>query len=77
MKVAVSVPDAVFEAVERLAERRGCSRSSLYRQALELLLAGADRENVTARLDEVYADQTSGVAPDIRAAQHRALTDGW
>ena len=77
MKVAVSIPDAVFEAAERLAERRRCSRSSLYAQALERLLAVSDHEEVTARLDAIYDREPSEIVPVLRAAQERALSDPW
>lgn len=77
MKVAVSIPDAVFKAAEELAARRRCSRSSLYAQALERLLADADADEVTARLDAVYADEPSGVDPAMREAQSRALAEPW
>ena len=72
--MAVSIPDSVFEAADELAAQRRCSRSSLYAQALELLLAEANRDDVTAHLDAVYADEGSGIDPAIRAAQVRALT---
>lgn len=75
MKTAVSIPDAVFQAAERLAERRRCSRSRLYTQALELLLADADE--VTNRLDTVYGQEPSELSPALRAAQHRALNESW
>lgn len=77
MKVAVSIPDAVFEAAERLAERRRCSRSSLYAEALEHLLALEDSEEVTARLDAVYADEPSEISGELLEAQRRALSDPW
>ncbi len=77
MKVAVSIPDAVFEAVEELAARRRCSRSSLYAQALERLLAEVDADDVTARMDSVYADEPSELDPVLRDAQARALTESW
>ena len=78
MKVAVSIPDAVFEAAETLAARRHCSRSSLYAQALERLLAEADRDDITARLDAVHAaDEPSGLDPALRAAQAQAVADPW
>ena len=77
MKVAVSIPDAVFEAAEELAARRRCSRSSLYAQALERLLAEADADEVTARLNAVYEDQLSGLDPAMRDAQARALGEPW
>ena len=77
VKVAVSIPDAVFKAAEALAARRQCSRSSLYAQALERLLAEADRDDVTARLDEVYAEGPSELDPALRDAQARALAEPW
>lgn len=77
MKVAVSIPDTVFEAAERLAERRRCSRSSLYAEALERLLAHEDSEEVTARLNAVYSDETSHLVPELLDAQRRALADRW
>lgn len=77
MKVAVSIPDAVFEAAEALAARRQCSRSSLYAQALEHLLAAEDRDEVTARLDAVYAEEQSALDPALRDAQARALAESW
>ena len=77
VKVAVSIPDAVFEAAEELAARRQCSRSSLYAQALERLLAAEDRDEVTARLDAVYAEEPSELDPALRDAQARALAERW
>ena len=77
VKVAVSIPDPVFQAAEELAARRRCSRSSLYAQALELLLADAGGDDVTARLDALYAEQPSDVPGDVRAAQERALAERW
>lgn len=77
MKTAVSIPDAVFEAAERLAERRQCSRSSLYTQALESYLADADADEVTARLNAVYARESSELPPALRDAQYRALVEPW
>ena len=77
MKVAVSIPDAVFEAAEELAARRQCSRSSLYALALERLLAEADSDDVTARLDAVYAEEPSGLDPALQDAQARALAEPW
>ena len=77
MKVAVSIPDAVFEAAERLAERRRCSRSSLYAEALQRLIADEDSEAVTARLDAVYTDEPSHISDELLEAQRRALTERW
>lgn len=77
MKVAVSIPDAVFEAAEELAARRMCTRSNLYAEALERLLAEADGDEVTARLDAVYAEVSSGLDETLKEAQADALSDPW
>ena len=78
MKTAISIPDAVFAAAEQLARRRGCSRSSLYTEALESLLAAADGTEVTARLNELYQEQPSELDPVLQAAQREVLeTERW
>ncbi|MGI8937158.1 MAG: hypothetical protein ACR2JF_02875 [Iamia sp.] len=38
MKVAVSIPDDVFDAAEAEAQRRGLNRSALYAEALRQLV---------------------------------------
>ena len=73
----MSIPDAVFEAAEELAARRRCSRSNLYAEALERLLAEADGDEVTARLDAVYAEVSSGLDETLEEAQAGALPDPW
>ncbi len=77
VKVAVSIPDAVFEAVEELAARRRCSRSSLYAEALERLLADTEGDDVTARLDAAYAELSSGLDETLKQAQADALSESW
>lgn len=77
MKIAVSIPDAVFMAAEDLAARRRCSRSSLYAHALERLLAEAEADAVTARLNALYDDEPSGIDPAMRDAQARAVAEPW
>lgn len=77
MKIAVSIPDTVYEAAERLAARRRCSRSSLYAEALERLLAEEDSEEVTARLDALYSEEPSEIAGELLEAQRRALSGRW
>jgi metal-responsive CopG/Arc/MetJ family transcriptional regulator len=78
VKTAVSIPDDVFEAAERLARRRRVSRSALYAEALQLLLvAHTGDEEITAQLDAVYADVDSELDPAIDAAQAAALRESW
>ncbi|MDQ3944252.1 MAG: ribbon-helix-helix domain-containing protein [Actinomycetota bacterium] len=77
MKIAVSVPDALFEAADRAARRLGLSRSQLYVRALERFLADEPDDAITARLDEVYANEDSAVEPLLAGAQRRAVAETW
>ena len=54
MKTAISIPDATFEAAERLAKRIGMSRSELYATAVAEFLARHRAAGVRERLDVVY-----------------------
>jgi len=54
MKTAISIPDDLFEAAERVAKRLGLSRSELYRIALAKYLELQDDKAITAELNRVY-----------------------
>jgi metal-responsive CopG/Arc/MetJ family transcriptional regulator len=73
MKVAISIPDSIFEEAERLAEKLEMSRSKLYVEALQRLLCTYRQEAVTTTLDEIYAKEDSTLAPSLSEAQHRAI----
>lgn len=57
MKIAISIPDELFESGEKLAKKLGVSRSKLYAMALQEQVSFHDGEAITARLNEVYADK--------------------
>lgn len=57
MKVAVSVPDSVFDAAERAAKRLSIARSQLYTRALEAYLKEEPRPDVTKQLNSVYGSK--------------------
>jgi metal-responsive CopG/Arc/MetJ family transcriptional regulator len=59
MKAAISIPDATFRAADRLAKRKGITRSELYARAVAALLRDEDEAEITAQLDRVYGDQRS------------------
>ena len=67
MKVAVSIPDGVFERAERLARYRNVSRSQLYADALRLLVDSDAR--ITDQLDHLYGDlavpEVDGAADEV------------
>jgi hypothetical protein len=78
MKVALSIPDDLFESAEALGKRLGVSRSRLYATALADFVAKHQSRKVTARLDAVYAAEESRLDRRVRGAQARSLPrDSW
>lgn len=77
MKIAVSIPDALFRRAERLARRRSMSRSQLYAVALERLVDLEDDGEITRRLDAVYSAQESCLDAGLLAAQAEAVRERW
>ena len=76
MKTAISVPDEVFEQVERAAKRLGMSRSELFTRAARAFLATRSGENITKSFDAAFGDVSeSDVDALRRAATRRALLD--
>jgi metal-responsive CopG/Arc/MetJ family transcriptional regulator len=73
MKVAISLPDPVFSAAEKLASQLRMSRSQLYARAIEEYLDKRKDASVTEQLNVVYAAETSAVDPAVAAAQLGAI----
>jgi hypothetical protein len=59
MKTAISIPDAMFEAAERMARRLGISRSQLFQQAVTRFIAEQRNLGVTEALDAIYGEVPS------------------
>jgi predicted transcriptional regulator len=74
MKVAISVPDEVFEAGEHLAKQLKLSRSQLYSDALALYLSAKGATAVTARLNAIYDSNPSSLDEVFVAAQAKILS---
>ena len=73
MKVAVSVPDPIFEAAERLAKQRQVPRSQLFADALQEYVSRHGADAVTAKLNEVYASEDACVDRPLAQAQLAAI----
>jgi metal-responsive CopG/Arc/MetJ family transcriptional regulator len=78
MKVALSIPDDLFNSAEALSKRLGVTRSRLYATALADYVAKHRGRKTTERLNAVYATEHARVDPDVRRAQRRSLEpDTW
>ena len=73
MKVAVSLPNPLFEAVERVALWRHIPRSRVFAEALKEYLSRHGPETVTAQLDEVYRSESSQVDAPLAQAQFASI----
>ena len=73
MKAAISIPDDVFDAGERLARRLKTSRSHLYARALAVFVVQHDEDQVTASLNRVLDAVGTKVDDFTRRAASRAL----
>lgn len=73
MKVAVSIPDAVFAEAELLAKRLKAPRSEIYARALAAFVGNHAPDRVTQSMNE--AVDAAGNAPDpfARAAARAAI----
>jgi hypothetical protein len=73
VKIAISVPDLVFRRAERAARLMRVPRSQFYSRAVEAYLRQAAIENLTERLNAVYADEAAEPDPFLSATARRTL----
>jgi metal-responsive CopG/Arc/MetJ family transcriptional regulator len=77
MKVAVSVPDRVFEEADLVAKRLRVSRSRVYAAALDEFVAKHRAQGVREALDAVYGRESSEPDPVLTDLQAAALREKW
>jgi metal-responsive CopG/Arc/MetJ family transcriptional regulator len=75
MKTAVSIPETLFRAAERFAQKHQVSRSRLYSLAVDDYLKAHSDDEVEKRLDEVYAEISSHLDPGIVAMQSISVAE--
>lgn len=75
MKVAISVPDPLFEAAEKLAHLRSMPRSKLYAEALSSYVNAQNDDQITAQLNSVYGTSDAGLEAGFESAQLEVLAD--
>ena len=79
MKTAISIPDTLFTAVERLAKQLGISRSELFAKAMKAFLDKNNQAGVTERLNAIYDTNSSqGLDPTLGEMQRQSIgEDSW
>jgi metal-responsive CopG/Arc/MetJ family transcriptional regulator len=78
MKTAISLPDTLFRSGDSLAKRLGLSRSELYACALAEYVAKHKADQITQRLNAVYAAESGGLDSALTEAQLRILPrEAW
>jgi metal-responsive CopG/Arc/MetJ family transcriptional regulator len=77
MKTAISIPDPIFEAAEKLAKRLGMSRSQLYSKAVDALIEKYRDSGVTEQLNAVYeANPEAGrLEQEVAKLQSQSLSE--
>lgn len=75
MKTAVSIPDQLFMAADKLAEDLGTTRSGLYARALADFIARRRADLITDQINEAYPEPGPGLDPILKKLQARALRD--
>ncbi|MBI5501223.1 MAG: ribbon-helix-helix protein, CopG family [Deltaproteobacteria bacterium] len=73
MKTAVSIPGDVYRAADRLARRRGKSRSQVYAEALREFMQRHETDAITETLDGLCAEVDTGLPADLATAGRRVL----
>ena len=73
MKTAISIPDPLFQAADKLAKQLGVSRSELYSNAVKKLVDSYQRDLDRKKLDEVYSEDDSEPDKVLSALQWMAL----
>ena len=73
MKIAVSVPDDVFEEAEQLARRMKRSGSEVHSRAVAEYVARHAPDRVTEAMDRALAEIRESTDQFVRAASRRVL----
>jgi metal-responsive CopG/Arc/MetJ family transcriptional regulator len=69
MKTAISIPDDVFSRAEGFAHRQKMTRSALFTVAVDEYVQKHRSDDVTRKLNEVYAKEDSSLDPVLERLQ--------
>ena len=77
MKTDISIPNAIYQAAEKLAKELGVSLSELYTAALTAYVSQHEKKNIAEKLDTVYATEPSSSEPEMVEMQIIAEFNAW
>ncbi len=78
MKTAISIPDQVFSRADAFARHRKMTRSALFTIAVDEFIQHHRQEDITERLNEVYAKENSSLDPVLDELQTLSLSkEDW
>lgn len=72
MRADISIPNPISEASEQIARQIGMSLSEFYTAALASYVT-KHKNNLTATLDLIYAEEASAISPELMNAQISSL----
>ncbi len=75
MKTAISIPDAVFMAAERQAQRTRKSRSQLYAEAMAEYLCRHSPDEVTEAMNQVLEEVGDTSDPFVQLSSRKVLEE--
>ncbi len=77
-EVAMSVPDYISQTAAQYATKLGVSPGEFYAAAVAAYVRELQKDDVTRRLDQVYAQESSSVDPVMMQMQLASLpSEDW
>jgi len=73
LKTAISIPEDIYRDAEDAAKKLGITRSRLYSAAVADFLNRYRKEDIKAKLNEVYTAGSPGIDPALTALQLASL----
>ena len=73
MKTAISIPDPVFDAAEKVAAELAISRSELYSKAVAAFVSVYSSEAITEKVNDVLDAESVELDPVLSKLQQEAL----
>ena len=80
MKIAISMDDRLLSEADRAAREAGFSRSRLIATALEAYLRQRRQDEITARLNEVFAESDPAEGRTVKAMKAKfrsTIKESW